>query len=168
MNRKQRRRLGIEQSVVFGNVTEIAKNIDEKGPLDLLLFNVSCEMTTPELIDVVRQWSLANQGRKAELSVSGWDDDPRELRDIPEALALFGRMIDVGLLTILTDGHQLDRQFKGAGIGAFHIWAWYTKAQDGTDLLGNYEKFMQDQRVKFLDTCLAKDGQNRLIGKSPE
>jgi len=54
--------------------------------------------------------------------VGGYDDDPRELYQIPEVIDLFKRVIKSGLLSVLEVSTSIGKDFAGA-LGALEIWA---------------------------------------------
>jgi hypothetical protein len=54
-------------------------------------------------------------GSGAQLSVNGYDNDPRELGEIPEAVALLRRFVEVGGLGMLVERST-------SGLGALNAW----------------------------------------------
>jgi hypothetical protein len=66
------------------------------------------DATDEEIVSMMRQMkSIREHKSKANIVmlVNGYDSDPRELWEIPEALALFRRLIDTGFISYLDPGH---------------------------------------------------------------
>lgn len=62
------------------------------------------------------------------LSVKGFDDDPREIWEIPEVLKFYRRLKNLGFLSILTTSSHIfpSSQDEPAGFGAFEIYLFAT------------------------------------------
>ena len=89
-------------------------------------FNVL--VVEPRLSDHELRQSIIQFGRKGKpvwVSCFGYDDDPRELWEVPEVVTLFKRMIDMGMLSIMwpnVPGAE-DYDPHPLGLGALQLWA---------------------------------------------
>jgi hypothetical protein len=99
-------------------------------PDDLHILALTVDMPDDEIKGVIAQ--VAPRVHKAQfgavLTISGYDDDPRELYQIPECVDFFKRLSNLGLISILEVSSSLDgvSRFNGPapGIGAFEVWAF--------------------------------------------
>lgn len=65
----------------------------------------------------------ANQG--FHLTIGGYDDDPRELYEIPEVIEFFKLLVEIGFLSTLTVSTHLELEGETPdrlGIGALEVW----------------------------------------------
>ena len=76
---------------------------------ELRIYEVGVEATTEELENSVRQGgpNVIAEGNPFYITVSGFDDDPRELSEIPEVAALCQRIIDSGFFGLVGDNADL-------------------------------------------------------------
>jgi hypothetical protein len=96
----------------------------------LLTCPLSLRYGPAELLDVMRtmkQWRRQG-GPDASITctISDYDDDPRELHEIPEVQAFCRRPVDLGFiadLDVTTSIAGLARVGPQAGLGAFDVWA---------------------------------------------
>lgn len=59
------------------------------------------------------------------LTVSGWDDDPRDVWQIPECVDLFKRLVELGFISLLevsTHAKDIAQIPDCGGLGALEIW----------------------------------------------
>ncbi len=98
-------------------------------------------------------------------TISGHDDDPRDLWEIPEALDLMKRMWEVGFVSLLRPNVPGEEGHFNGYFGAFQLWAvthGITKSRPMTDediqnFVANYREACDwgNRRVS------PHDGQNR-------
>lgn len=96
------------------------------------LFNVitTVDATDEELVTTARNAATQAPGpnRFVFMGVYGYDDDPRELHEIPEVRPHMRRLVDFGFISILTRSSMLP-ELGGIGgpfraFGAFEVWAF--------------------------------------------
>ena len=72
--------------------------------------------------------SLYEQLVKSEsgffLSIAGFDDDPRELWQIPEVVEFFKNLIEIGFITLLVPDIIDIPKGKRLGLGALEVWMY--------------------------------------------
>ncbi len=103
--------------------------------MDLLCTTVHIKMTDEEIKDAVRnlQPVCLEKQQGFCLTISGFDDDPRELYEIPEVVAFAERLVKYGFMSCLhvtTTIEDLIPQFKGRklpGLGALELWLFASK-----------------------------------------
>jgi hypothetical protein len=99
----------------------------------LTLVNVvtSVDQTDEELVTTARNVAgqVPGKTRLVILTISGYDDDPRELHEIPEAMGHLRRLVEFGFISILTRSGVLP-ELGGLGMdqrfvyGALEVWAF--------------------------------------------
>jgi hypothetical protein len=82
------------------------------GDLSGALVNVylTTSYTLNELSDLIAEWGpklRTAAGGAAYLSIGGYDNDPRELHQIPEVRALCGRVVDSGFIALVGDAADI-------------------------------------------------------------
>lgn len=103
-------------------------------------------------------------GKGFLLTVNGFDDDPRELSDIPEVIAFFGKLFSSGLASCLEFSSVATSLEQGLGtsgfgaLGALEVWA----AWKG---LTKQDELTESQRVQFLDDYLSAKSKIKPSGK---
>jgi len=105
---------------------------------DLKIIALETHQTDEELQDMtykLRQALLA-EGPEPEgffMTISGYDDDPRELWEIPEAVDLCQRVVKTGLIALLNLSSRvkelMPERFQecegpGPGLGALEVWVF--------------------------------------------
>jgi hypothetical protein len=125
-----------------------------KNPLDLYdlkVVAVTTEMTDGELLKMMR--TLEQQVRCANmgfvLTVSGYDNDLRELWEIPKCIELFRKLVDMGFISVLevsTHIKEISRIPDCPGFGAFEIWS----IADGR-MTGGTTTYPKSVIIEFLD-----------------
>lgn len=80
-------------------------------------------MSATELREVVVKMfpCVANENVPFTLFVSGYDDDPRELWEIPEVVDFFHRCIDAGVISLLPFSTMVTPN-PVPGLGALEVW----------------------------------------------
>jgi hypothetical protein len=75
------------------------------------VYEVDTTVTKPELEDAVRRLGrgVLDSGRPYYMLIGGFDEDARELWEIPEVAALCQRIIDSGFIGLLGDNEELGR-----------------------------------------------------------
>jgi hypothetical protein len=105
------------------NVLKVSANLGDKALNELLgLANAKC------LKHRAAFW----------LVIEGFDEDPRELWDIPEAIDLIDRLVAFGFMTVL--GVSVD-DFKL--LGAYQIWVIHNRLMQGNAMPFTKELFTQ-------------------------
>lgn len=98
---------------------------------DLKIVAVETHQTNEELQDMACKLSKLVDGEGFFLTISGYDDDPRELWEIPEAIDLCQRIVKTSLVSVLEASSQIkelmparfrDIDAPGPGLGAFEVW----------------------------------------------
>lgn len=96
---------------------------------DLYVFAVAPDESDEEIHGYVRTMNdLRRTGRPMHLvcTISGFNDDPRELFDIPEAVALCRRLVELGFISGLNVCTSLppcpDHERLHGLWGAFEVW----------------------------------------------
>lgn len=96
------------------------------GP-DINMLVVAPPMTDAEMIrfiDEADSERLAGSG--CYLTISGFDNDQRDLWDIPEALEFCDRLVAHGMLSLLEFNLPLDK-YRPMATGALQLWAWHKR-----------------------------------------
>jgi hypothetical protein len=89
--------------------------------------SLRASLTDPELVALMRQAKRARDAGSPSVTcaIAGYDEDPRELRDIPEAVELCKRLVRLGYLSFL-DVATTVREFptfnRGTSLGAWEVW----------------------------------------------
>lgn len=159
----------------------------EKEMLDIVikpnepqLLAVTVDMTDEQLLEGVwKSYIVCDLTHRGfGLTISGYDDDPRELFEIPEVVKFCRRILNLGFMSILevsTQSPELKSEDSwGLGFGALEIWciarnlvttgeAELTKEQIGwflsdLDKSNTWLKRMMDKP----QAREVKDGQHRL------
>ena len=97
---------------------------------DLKLVAVETGQTEKDLSEMAIKLTAFVNDEGFYLTISGYDDDSRELWEIPEAIELCKRIISSGLIVVLKGSSQVKelgaRDFGGlpAPLGAFEVWAF--------------------------------------------
>jgi hypothetical protein len=98
---------------------------------DIMVLNLKCDMSDAEIKDCIQQMMpicmVKQQGFCC--AITGFDDDPRELWQIPEAVAFMKRLVDLGFISgleVSTNSEDLVRPEFGVpklpGFGAIEVW----------------------------------------------
>jgi hypothetical protein len=110
-----------------------------------------------DLEDALRKLELTNMGDFYAI-IAGYDNDPRELGDIPEVVALCQRMVEAGLLPFFTESAFLDlNTSKPAshpgnlppGFGAFEVWSLAQGRLTGGKLVFNEDHIKEFRGVHY-------------------
>jgi hypothetical protein len=142
------------------------------NPLDtyaLKVVAVTTDLTDDELLEMMR--SLEQQVRCTSmgfvLTVSGYDDDSRELWEIPECIQLFKKLMDMGFISVLEVSTHLEgisRIEDCPGLGAFEIWSIAGGRMKGNTIYPKsvIEEFvveLQESNQRCTDNCAVKYSQ---------
>jgi hypothetical protein len=97
--------------------------------VDLHIVKLSIHYGREELLDQMRQMHQVrrdNPAARVVCTISDYDNDPRELYEIPEMRAFCQRLVDLGFIadldafTSIPGGSALPLP---VGLGAFEVWA---------------------------------------------
>lgn len=99
---------------------------------DLMVISLGVDMTVNEIKECIQKMLpvCVVNGRGFCLTISGFDDDPRELWEIPEAIAFMRRLYDLGFIATLEVSTRCKELFSKKykdieelpGFGALEIW----------------------------------------------
>ena len=84
------------------------------------------DITNEQIISLIQQYlPLALQKQGFICAITGYDDDKRELYQIPEAIELFKRLCNTGFISVLHVSTLLDENHPEISrlFGALEIWA---------------------------------------------
>ena len=108
---------------------EVIKDKGENPKPGLVIQPLELSYTNDELVRLMR-WCRDHRERNPNdhivCTIGGFDDDPRELGQIPEARALCRRLVGIGFISwldVCTSIPQLKGIGMEAGLGAFEVWA---------------------------------------------
>lgn len=93
------------------------------------VISVPKDVSDKELERVIfdRLPSCMHTGKANTVMLDGYNDDDRELWDIPEAVAVLERMVSTGFISILEPTSHLEGirsdHCPAMGLGAFEVWA---------------------------------------------
>lgn len=106
------------------------------------------------------------------LTISGYDDDPRDLWNIPEVVSFMKRLVDIGFISILevsTNSKELMRtEYKDIdklpGFGAIEVWMMANKkiAEVNSDNSVTTE-ITEDEIFEFFSTINESNEKSRII-----
>lgn len=90
------------------------------------------DMSDEEIRDCIRESLPVAKAKQCGfcLSVGGYDDDPRELWQIPETKSFFKRLVSLGLISCLevsTTAKELAKMPGLPGFGALEVWMCATE-----------------------------------------
>jgi hypothetical protein len=95
-------------------------------PYQLAIMQVDIVMTDAEIIAQMRKmqrWRDENKRPAIFCTVNGFDDDPRELYEIPEVVAFAGKLVGMGYHTLLDMQHPEDLPLQpGAPYDGLSVW----------------------------------------------
>lgn len=125
------------------------------------------DMTNADIEEYMRQ--LFNAGRyPTYCTISGFDDDPRDLWEIPEAADLMKRLWDVGFACLLHGNVPGTPGYFQGFFGAMQLWAcWKGIAnrevtdEEKFEFVADYTRMCE----RGNRTCKPHDGQNRTSAK---
>jgi hypothetical protein len=136
---------------------------------DFLCLSLYADMTDDEIKDCIQQMMPVCKVKQQGfcLTVGGFDKDPRELWEIPESVAFFKKLVDLGFIAALevsTTASGLVREdFFGVpklpGFGALEVWMCATgrmaKGNNDVDAasLMHFERELEHANAKALATC---------------
>jgi len=135
-------------------------------PPDVMVVRLGVHYTDAEIIGVMRQVRGARAAHEkggkclvATCVIMGYDDDPRELDQIPEVRALCARLWELGLpsfLEVFTSVAELtprplDGKGCGLGLGAYEVW----QLANGRSQAGLPKVVLQDDLKAFMEKELA-------------
>lgn len=90
---------------------------------------LTLEMSNADLVEIMRSLRrIRSSGDPARIvcSIHGFDDDPRELWNIPEVQSFCRRLIDIGFISDLEFAPHWEPDLSGTpgqgGLGAVEIW----------------------------------------------
>jgi hypothetical protein len=89
----------------------------------LLYCSVTVDMTDDEIKEMIHKMyrRVDEVGHGFLFTVAGYNNDPRELWEIPEVIAFFKRLIDIGFLSVLEPVAQIADP-GGPAFGALEVW----------------------------------------------
>jgi len=128
-------------------------------PEDLHIVAFTVDMTDEEIKGAIVQCLPRVQKASfgALLTISGYDDDPRELHEIPESIAFFKRLSDIGFISILEVSSSVDGIARipkpSPGLGAFEVWAFGNQKVTANSEFGSS---ILKEFLPFLEVCNRK------------
>lgn len=114
-----------------------------------MVIELFVDMTDDDIREIIRN-SLPVATAKQQgfcLMIGGYDDDKRELWDIPEAVSLFKRLVSLGFISCLEVSTKIEILARVSGLpgfGAFEVWA------SSIGKMGFSESFSQEEMKEFL------------------
>lgn len=140
---------------------------------NVIIYQIEKDLTDAEFIEVIRKfWPIVStKNRGVYSSIFGYDEDPRELWQIPEVKILCERLVNLGFISIL-EPTTLFTEEKGfdAFFGALEIWALskglFTFQGDlemTPELFNEFKVVLSQSNMKVLKwVSTVKEGQNRI------
>jgi len=132
---------------------------------DHMVFALEATMTENDLIEMARMYICIPDFSQVLFSVSGYDQDSRELYQIPEVIAFFKRMIKVGFTALFKQ--DVPGSDDALGLRAVHVWGWGHKEFKSLTFdvnLLDFKLFQVQQLVRLEHHTAPHDGQNRTKG----
>jgi hypothetical protein len=134
-----------------------------RNPTDFNAAVLDISMTRADIEEYMRRLFRAGH-YPTFFSISGFDDDPRDLWEIPETLELFDRMWECGFVSLLQPNVPGYDEYEKGFFGALQLWA--AQKRKINQPLDN--KDMQDFVAEYTEACLRgnrickpHDGPNR-------
>lgn len=135
------------------------------GMHDLKIIEVRTTQTEEDLLLMIKGMYPLAVGTETGfiLTIGGFDDDPRGLWDIPEAVGLCHKLCQLGLISLLEAStsvpllmSSLCKELKyGMGIGAFETW-WIAQGRKaGTSIDRNDLNRFKDEWLQSNAVCNA-------------
>jgi hypothetical protein len=95
--------------------------------MNLAFFNFSVKMTDADIRRSVYEAAVITQkmGEGVLVSIDGYDNDPRDLWNIPEVVVFAKRLVANGVCSVAVVSTILDPKFDGPGgrpFGGFEVW----------------------------------------------
>lgn len=93
----------------------------------LLIVRTAIHETNDQIIDQMRMMKAAHEGKQignVVCCIDGFDQDQRELFEIPEVRAFCRRLVGQGFISYLslTTFYTVDQSLVGSGWGALEVW----------------------------------------------
>lgn len=119
--------------------------------MNIAFFNFSVKMTDADIRQAVYEATVITEKTREGVlvSIDGYDQDPRDLWNIPEVVTFAKRLVDHGVCSVATVSTTLDPKFEGPGgkpFGGFEIWLLSKGYLGRADLEG---KFLEDLLQEF-------------------
>lgn len=95
---------------------------------DIAIVHLTVGHTNDELLDLMQGTKSAREQRacgKIVAAIAGYDDDPREVWEIPEVRAFCRRLFNIGFASYLDAFGKdwlKDASTEPSGLGAFEVW----------------------------------------------
>ena len=133
---------------------------------DLLVINLGVDTPIDEIkgmfADLWKQVKISKKG--FVLTTAGFDDDPRELYEIPEVIEFYKKLIEIGFLSLLVPDMLDTPKDEIVGFGAFEIWmiANEIKELDNEDYKNKFfPVLMRSNEIFDQQLNTVKDGMQR-------
>jgi hypothetical protein len=134
---------------------------------DVVLSRLSLQFSNEQLIDLMHQYRDVRERDEKRgketiigIQVDGYNDDPRELGEIPEVQDFCERLVDLGFIADLTPSLMLFPQDnlpipRGSAFGSLEVWC------TGQGMLGPAGRvdLETDRLMSFVDTMLSQANQ---------
>ena len=126
-----------------------------------MCMTIETDMTNSEIKEAI-QYAVAiynKNKKKFHISISGYDDDQRELYEIPEVVDFCKRLCDIGFIAIAqvstTCSDLLENDYEeNFGLGALEIWMF------ANDLMGDS---ISQQNLDLFFKCLKEACQKATV-----
>jgi len=122
---------------------------------DVKIVNLECTMSDNEICFIIKKLHPILKDDPSmgfTLVIDGYDDDPRELYEIPECVSFFQRLVDIGFISLLEVSTRIEALKKISempGLGSLEVWLIAT----GQMKKGNTE-LSGDTMKKFINEIL--------------
>ncbi len=130
---------------------------------------LDASMTNADIEEYMRQLYQAGNF-PTYFTISGFDSDPRNLWEIPEAVALMNRMWECGFVSLLHANVAGSPEYFSGFFGAMQLWGVMKGiVNQEVDLDDNFRRMFVTDYTEACQrgnrTCCPHDGQNRTSGK---
>jgi hypothetical protein len=115
---------------------------------DIYVFTLELSETNEAIQDFMHTMKSLREIQKDALivcSIYGFDEDPRELHEIPEVRGFCRRLVSVGFISYLDYASTLlpEERQTAPGLGAFEVWAC------GEGIMRNGLEFTENLSARF-------------------
>lgn len=146
--------------------------MSEEGKFDLMVISLGVDMTDDEIKECIQKMlpvCIVNN-RAFCLTIGGYDDDRRELWEIPESIAFMKRLYNLGFIAVLEVStrckHLISKAYQSIdelpGFGALEIWMGATgRMETGRSSISSQEL------DEFMECLEVANNKARQICKEP-